>query len=160
MKWALACPNVEFAGAADVYTGRLEEAKAIAPGIKTYLDHRYLLEDQSLDAVIIATPQHLHARHFVDSLQAGKHVYQEKTMAFQVDHAKQMRAAYRKASGRCRPDRPPMDVRPGHGGCPPVSGRTADGADHRHPHGDVPKHAARPTAMVSPGKTRASRRKT
>jgi predicted dehydrogenase len=100
MKDALACPNVEFVGAADVYTARLEEAKAIAPGIKTYLDHRYLLEDSSIDAVIIATPQHLHARHFTDSLAAGKHVYQEKTMAFQVEHAKQMRAAFRKAGKR------------------------------------------------------------
>ena len=96
----LKCPNVEFVAAADVYTRRLEQAKAIAPGIKTYLDHRYLLEDKSVDAVLIATPQHLHCQHFVASLDAGKHVYQEKTMAFTVAHAKQMRTAYQNAAGR------------------------------------------------------------
>jgi len=96
----LKCPNVEFVAAADVYTRRLEQAKAIAPGIKTYLDHRYLLEDKTVDAVLIATPQHLHCQHFVASLDAGKHVYQEKTMAFTVAHAKQMRTAYQNAGGR------------------------------------------------------------
>jgi len=97
---ALRCANIEFAGAADVYTRRLEEFKAIAPGAKTYLDHRYLLDDKSIDAVLIATPQHLHCEHFVAALEAGKHVYQEKTMAFTVEHAKKMRAAYQKAVGK------------------------------------------------------------
>ena len=71
---------------------------------KTYLDYRHLLDDKSIDAVLIATPQHLHCEHFVAALDAGKHVYQEKTMAFTVDHAKRMRAAYQKAraSVRCR----------------------------------------------------------
>jgi predicted dehydrogenase len=97
---ALGCPNVELVAAADIYTRRLEEAKAMTPGIKTYLDHRYLLEDKNVDAVLIATPQHLHCGHFVASLEAGKHVYQEKTMAFTVAHAKRMRAAARKANDR------------------------------------------------------------
>jgi predicted dehydrogenase len=50
-----------------------------------------------VDAVFIATPQHLHAEHFTAALEAGKHVYQEKTMAFSVEQAKSMRAAYQKA---------------------------------------------------------------
>lgn len=97
---AVACANTEFAGVADIYTGRLNDFKKIAPAAKTYLDHRHLLEDKSIDAVLIATPQHLHCRHFVDSLEAGKHVYQEKTMAFTVDHAKRMRSAFQKAGNR------------------------------------------------------------
>ncbi len=100
MREALACPNTEFAGIADIYTKRLESAKQIAPQARTYLDYRHLLEDRSIDAVIIATPQHLHCEHFVAALEAGKHVYQEKTMAFNVDHAKRMRAAYQKAGKR------------------------------------------------------------
>ena len=84
---ALSIPNVEFVAASDVYTRRLEQAKTLKSDIKTYLDHRYLLEDKGLDAVIIATPQHLHAEHFVAALEAGKHVYQEKSMAFEVSHA-------------------------------------------------------------------------
>jgi predicted dehydrogenase len=97
---AIECPNTEFVAFADIYTKRLEEAKAVVPNAKTYLDYRYLLEDKSIDAVLIATPQHLHCEHFIASLDAGKHVYQEKTMAFTVDHAKRMRAAYQKAGKR------------------------------------------------------------
>ena len=78
---------------ADIYTRRLEEARNIAPNAKPYLDYRHLLEDTVVDAVLIATPQHLHAEHFTAALDAGKHVYQEKTMAFTVEHAKHMRAA-------------------------------------------------------------------
>ncbi|MGC9951874.1 MAG: Gfo/Idh/MocA family oxidoreductase [Bryobacteraceae bacterium] len=97
MREALACSNTEFVGIADIYTKRLDDARAIAPGAKTYLDYRHLLDDQNVDAVLIATPQHLHCEHFVAALDAGKHVYQEKTMAFTVEHAKRMRAAYQRA---------------------------------------------------------------
>ncbi len=94
------CPGVEFAGVADIYTRRLDEFQARFPQTKRYLDYRHLLEDKQLDAVLIATPQHLHCEHFTAAMEAGKHVYQEKTMAFTVDHAKQMRAAFQKAGKR------------------------------------------------------------
>jgi predicted dehydrogenase len=97
LRQALACPNVEAIGAADVYTRRLDEVQQIVPGIKTYLDYRHLLDDKDIDAVLVATPQHLHAEHFVAALDAGKHVYQEKTMAFTVAHAKKMGAAAERA---------------------------------------------------------------
>lgn len=100
MREALGCENVEFAGICDVYTRRLEQARALAPEAKTYLDYRRLLEDNSIDAVIVATPQHLHCEHFTAVMDAGRHCYQEKTMAFTVDHAKRMRAAYEKAGDR------------------------------------------------------------
>ncbi|MBN9660972.1 MAG: Gfo/Idh/MocA family oxidoreductase [Acidobacteria bacterium] len=118
MHWAIACPNIDFVAAADIYTRRLEQAKAIAPNIKTYLDHRYLLDDKSIDAVLIATPQHLHCEHFTAALAAGKHVYQEKTMAFTVAHAKKMREAYKNAPGRV--------VQIGHQSC--SSGQATDAA--------------------------------
>ena len=97
LRQALALENVDCIGAADVYTRRLDEAKAIAANAKTYSDYRKLLEDKDIDAVLIATPQHLHADCFVAALDAGKHVYQEKTMAFNPSHAKRMRAAFHKA---------------------------------------------------------------
>jgi len=90
---ALRCPNVEAVAVADIYTRRLEEARAIVPGIATFKDHRALLDDKSIDAVLIATPQHLHAIHFVAAIQAGKDVYQEKTMAFNPAHARRMKNA-------------------------------------------------------------------
>jgi predicted dehydrogenase len=92
-KSAIRCTNAEAVAAADVYTRRLDEVKALAPQIKTYRDVRQLLDDKSVDAVLIATPQHQHALNFVASIQAGKDVYQEKTMAFSPDHARRMRKA-------------------------------------------------------------------
>jgi len=115
---AMACPNTEFVGFADIYTRRLDAAKALVPTAKTYLDYRYLLDDKNVDAVLIATPQHLHCEHFVAALDAGKHIYQEKTMAFTVDHAKRMRTAYKKAAKRT--------VQIGHQGC--STGQVPDAA--------------------------------
>jgi len=91
---AVKCPNVEAVAVADVYTRRLEEVKAIVPSLHTYSDFRQLLDDKSIDAVLIATPQHQHALNFVPAIQAGKDVYQEKTMAFNPDHARRMKKAY------------------------------------------------------------------
>jgi len=98
-KAAMRCPNVEGVAVADVYTRRLDQVKAFAPQVKTYRDLRQLLDDKSIDAVLIATPQHQHALSFVPAIQAGKDVYQEKTMAFNPDHAKRMRKAL-EGSGR------------------------------------------------------------
>ena len=98
-KAALECANVEAVAVADIYTRRLDDARQLAPSLKTYQDFRQLLDDKSIDAVLIATPQHLHALHFVPALQAGKDVYQEKTMAFNPDHARRMRKAF-EGSGR------------------------------------------------------------
>jgi predicted dehydrogenase len=116
MREAIACPNTEFAAAADVYAGRLEAVKAVVPGIRTHADYRALLDDKGIDAVIVATPQHLHCEHFVASLDAGKHVFQEKTMAFTVEHARRMRAALERAGQRT--------VQVGHQWC--SSGQVAD----------------------------------
>src|SRR5437773_9949666 len=93
-KHALRAPNTQAIAVADVYSRRLEEAKRLAPTIQTYTDFRRLLDDKSVDAVLIATPQHQHALNFVPAIQAGKDIYQEKTMAFNPDHARRMRKAF------------------------------------------------------------------
>jgi predicted dehydrogenase len=91
-----ACPNTEVAAFADIYSRNLERAQSWVPGAAGYSDYRRLLEDRSIDAVVIATPPHLHAAQFASALDAGKHVYIERVMAFSLDHAKLMRAAYQK----------------------------------------------------------------
>lgn len=95
-----ACPDAELIAVADLYPRRLEEARRLAPSLTVHSDFRRLLEDKSIDAVAIATPQHQHAAHFIAALDAGKNVYVEKTMAFTVADAKRMRAAYRNAGNR------------------------------------------------------------
>src|SRR5579863_1070567 len=51
---ALRATNVEAVAVSDLYTRRLDEAKKIAPNVKTYADFRQLLDDKSIDAVLIA----------------------------------------------------------------------------------------------------------
>ncbi|MBZ2183346.1 MAG: Gfo/Idh/MocA family oxidoreductase [Bryobacter sp.] len=109
LKDALAQPNVELGYATDIYTARLREVETIVPGVKTAFDYRRLLEEKNIDAVLIATPQHLHCEHFTATLDAGKHCYQEKTMAFTVAHAKRMREARRR--------QPKLTVQIGHQSC-------------------------------------------
>src|SRR5438477_4405982 len=65
LKVALQCPNVKCVAVADVYSRRLEHVAAVVPGAKTASDFRRLLDDKSIDAVLIATPQHQHALNFV-----------------------------------------------------------------------------------------------
>lgn len=92
-KAALNVSNTQAVAVADVYSRRLDEVKRLVSAIQTYTDFRRLLDDKSIDAVLIATPQHQHALNFVPAIQAGKDVYQEKTLAFNPDHARRMRRA-------------------------------------------------------------------
>ena len=87
LKDALALPGVECVAVADVYSLRRDQAKAMAPSAETYDDPQRLLDRKDIDAVIIATPLHLHAKYFLDSLAAGKDVYCEKTMTWDIPEA-------------------------------------------------------------------------
>lgn len=98
MKEFVNVPNAEFVAAADVYTRRFDEAKKIAPGIQSFGDHRKMLESKDVDAVIVASPLHCHARHFLDTVAAGKDMYCEKTMTWSVEEADACLAAAQKAS--------------------------------------------------------------
>jgi len=56
-------------------------------GAKSYTDYRKLLEDKNIDAVIIATPLYLHYPMTLDALDAGKHMYLEKSMTYDIPQA-------------------------------------------------------------------------
>ncbi|HXL22364.1 MAG TPA: Gfo/Idh/MocA family oxidoreductase [Candidatus Dormibacteraeota bacterium] len=99
LKQVLAAPNAELVAIADVYTRRHDEAKLLAPGLQTFTDHRRLLDMKSLDAIIVASPLHIHARHFLDTLSAGKDLYAEKTMTWSIPEAEKCFSAA-KASDR------------------------------------------------------------
>jgi predicted dehydrogenase len=69
----------------------------MAGSIQTLDDHRRLLDLKDIDAVIVASPLHLHAQHFVDTVNAGKDLYCEKTMTWSIPEAEQCRAAAKKS---------------------------------------------------------------
>jgi predicted dehydrogenase len=63
------------------------------PGAKGYTDMRKMLEDKDIDAVSIASPNHLHAIQGIWSLQAGKHLYIEKPLSHNIFEGQQLVAA-------------------------------------------------------------------
>ena len=78
--------GAEVAAVCDVYEPRREAGlKQASPGARAFVDYRRLLEDKSLDAVVIATPDFWHARMAVDAVEAGKDIYLEKPMAHGID---------------------------------------------------------------------------
>jgi predicted dehydrogenase len=77
--------GAEMAAVCDIYEPNLQGGLKVAnTGAKAYTDYRKLLEDKSLDAVVIATPDHWHARMVIDAVNAGKDVYVEKPMAHTI----------------------------------------------------------------------------
>lgn len=68
------------------------------PGARRYTDFRQLLDkEKSLDGVVIATPDHLHAVVTMAALHSGKHVYCEKPLTRTVHEARAVAEAARKA---------------------------------------------------------------
>lgn len=77
--------NVRVNAICDVYEPNLERAisaanKAQSAAPKPYRNYKELLADKSIDAVLIATPEHWHHRQVLDALAAGKDVYVEKPL--------------------------------------------------------------------------------
>ena len=64
-----------------------------------YDDYRKLLEDKSIDAVCIATPDHWHAKMMIDAVKAGKDVYVEKPLTATIMEGRAMVNA-QKETGR------------------------------------------------------------
>ncbi len=84
-------PGVRVVAVCDVYPPHLSRAVDMTGGQATsYRDYRRLLDRKDIDAVIIATPLHLHAQMAIDAMQAGKHVLCEKMMAYSIEEARRM----------------------------------------------------------------------
>ncbi len=61
-----------------------------SPDPRVYEDYHDLLNDPEVEAVVIATPLHMHAPMAIDAMKAGKHAFTEKTMAFTVEDCQNM----------------------------------------------------------------------
>ncbi len=76
--------DAELTAICDIDPEKLKEAAARYPDARQYTDYRELLKSD-VDAVIIVTPDQLHAEMAVASLEAGKHVLCEKPLALTID---------------------------------------------------------------------------
>lgn len=85
--------NVAITGICDVFDQHTEKGLAVASHdiftggeiakkhpVKRYNHYHDMLADKSIDAIIVATPDHHHAQMTIDAVKAGKHVYCEKAV--------------------------------------------------------------------------------
>jgi predicted dehydrogenase len=80
----------------DAYVESLAKAGA-KDKPQVYDNHKKLLEHKGLDAVIIATPDHHHKEHLLDSMAAEKHAYTEKPLTHKLEDGPEMIKAVRAA---------------------------------------------------------------
>ena len=98
--------NVDLVAVNDVYTVHRDRAVAAIKsetGVepRVFGNYRDMLQDDSVDAVCIATPDHWHARQTIDALNAKKHVYCEKPMSHTIDESRAGIAAWRRSGHHC-----------------------------------------------------------
>jgi predicted dehydrogenase len=81
----------------DVDKRHVDRALKVFPQARVFVDFREMLDQlKDLDAVTVATPDHLHAVVTMTAMKAGKHVYCEKPLTHTVAEARAIRAAAKK----------------------------------------------------------------
>ena len=77
---------------ADINASSLKRLANRHPAIRTTLDYRTILQDETIDAVVIATPTHTHGTITREALLAGKHVLVEKPLCTDTAEARDLTA--------------------------------------------------------------------
>ena len=100
LRWAINTGQKEETSAqvvavCDVYVKRKKRGEETGK-CTGYLDYRDVLDRKDVDAVIIATPDHWHARMAIEALERGKDVYLEKPMTRTVEEAKRITETVKK----------------------------------------------------------------
>ncbi len=81
-----------FVALCDVDSDRLGKAAKRYSGARTYADYRKMLDkEKDVDAVVVSTPDHLHAFATFGALKRGKHVYCEKPLTHSVWESREVR---------------------------------------------------------------------
>jgi predicted dehydrogenase len=88
LKFLATIPEGRCIATCDIYPPNMKKGvDTIGSNPETYTEYRKMLERKDMDAVFIATPLNLHTQMVVEALNAGKHVFVEKTMYFKEEEA-------------------------------------------------------------------------
>lgn len=95
--------NVDIVAAADVYKAKVEAfedhvadhykektGKNYWAGFRTYHNYEDMLMRDDIDAIVVATPDHWHAKASIDAANAGKHIYCEKPLTHTVAEGRKL----------------------------------------------------------------------
>ncbi|WP_236263842.1 Gfo/Idh/MocA family protein [Dysgonomonas sp. Marseille-P4677] len=103
--------DVRIIAVSDVDANRMNQGKELVEqyytkkinkpysGVSMYQDYRDLLANKDVDAVLISTPDHWHAKNAIDAVRAGKDVYLQKPTSLTIEEGRMMSNAVN-ASGR------------------------------------------------------------
>ena len=102
----LALPLARVVAVCDLDSRRLDAGRTLAEdfyrkrgesgvAVRAFRDHRELLAQDDVDAVVVSVPDHGHARVAVDSAIAGKHLYVQKPLTYDVAEAIALRRVVR-----------------------------------------------------------------
>ena len=96
-------PDVTVAVVCDMSPSRLRTASDRAPGAVAVADYRQVLDRADLDAVILATPTHLHATIALEAMATGRPLWLEAPLAHTLDDVQAILGAARAARGLVYP---------------------------------------------------------
>jgi predicted dehydrogenase len=91
--------KVKFVGFCDIDSSRFDKVNKAHPGVPQFADYRRMLAElgKNIDAVVVSTPDHMHAPIAMEAMNLGKHVYCQKPLAHTVWEIRQMRLQAEKA---------------------------------------------------------------
>lgn len=101
--------KTQVIAACDLDLTRLDDAKVLIDkhytkkfnkaysGTKTYQYYWDLLDNKDIDAVVISTPDHWHARIAIDAANAGKDIYLQKPMSLTIEEGRAISDAVNRA---------------------------------------------------------------
>ena len=90
-------PEAEIAAVSDVYFDAAKQCAAECHIPKAVTDHREIMEDPNIDAIFICSSTDTHSQMIVEGAEAGKHIFCEKPIDFDLNRIDRALAAVEKA---------------------------------------------------------------
>ena len=95
-------PAIQVVAVCDIYGAKINAAKQKAPQAQGFSDHRKVLDQKEIDAVLVAVPDHWHTAIGIDALNAGKDLYIEKPLTRTIEEGPPIVKAARENNRVCQ----------------------------------------------------------